>query len=483
MFNLQGRLLSIVVVACLLSLAANATGQVLIDDHFDDGDMETGGTNGGFVPVGNAQDTEVTLIEEGSIATIEMIPIANNGNKGMASISSFDASSLQEFTATFVVTEVTEKPAANGHFLGITDDGETFFRSIENFGLVFFGQESRTNSSEGFGLVINDIGSPGADYILASDLVDLDSYLDGFTASFTVSDDGWSYEITGLDDFDFNPMTFSDSGSWADAGLDDTFYTDFFDDAEHVTVSAQTNNLELIHRYDRITLQSGDAGGQTRLQPGDADQDLDFDQLDLVQVQIAAKYLTGQAATWGDGDWDAAPGGSQGNPPAGDGQFNQLDIIAALAAGVYLTGPYAAVNADGQAGDGQTSIGYDPSSGELWVDVQSGSELTSIQIESAAGIFTGEAAHHMDGSFDNDSDNDIFKATFGSSFGSFSFGNVAQRGLSEAFVREDLTVAGALAGGGGLGSVDLIYVPEPSTFVLLVFGVFLLGWSRTSERR
>ena len=44
------------------------------------------------------------------------------------------------------------------------------------------------------------------------------------------------------------------------------------------------------------------------LQAGDSDQDLDFDQLDLVQVQIAAKYLTGQPATWGEGDWNGAPG-------------------------------------------------------------------------------------------------------------------------------------------------------------------------------
>ena len=39
-------------------------------------------------------------------------------------------------------------------------------------------------------------------------------------------------------------------------------------------------------------------GGAVALRAGDADQDLDFDQIDLVQVQIAAKYLTGQAATW-----------------------------------------------------------------------------------------------------------------------------------------------------------------------------------------
>ena len=50
-------------------------------------------------------------------------------------------------------------------------------------------------------------------------------------------------------------------------------------------------------------------GGTSELEAGDADQDLDFDQLDLVRVQVAAKYLTGQAATWGEGDWDGAPGG------------------------------------------------------------------------------------------------------------------------------------------------------------------------------
>ena len=68
------------------------------------------------------------------------------------------------------------------------------------------------------------------------------------------------------------------------------------------------------------------------LQAGDADMDCDFDQLDLVAVQVAAKYLTGEAATWGEGDWNGAPGGSVPRqiPPTGNGQFDQLDIIAAL---------------------------------------------------------------------------------------------------------------------------------------------------------
>ena len=81
------------------------------------------------------------------------------------------------------------------------------------------------------------------------------------------------------------------------------------------------------------------------LQAGDADQDFDFDQLDLVRVLQAGKYLTGEPATWGEGDWDGAPGGSVEDeiPPPGNGQFDQLDIIAALNSGKYLTGPYAAL--------------------------------------------------------------------------------------------------------------------------------------------
>jgi hypothetical protein len=83
------------------------------------------------------------------------------------------------------------------------------------------------------------------------------------------------------------------------------------------------------------------------LQAGDANQDLRFDQLDLFQVLRGAKYLTGQAATWGEGNWNGAPGGNPGSPPEGDGVFNTLDVLAALRSGTWLTGPYGATDSCG----------------------------------------------------------------------------------------------------------------------------------------
>ena len=216
-----------------------------------------------------------------------------------------------------------------------------------------------------------------------------------------------------------------------------------------------------------------------RLQAGDADGDFDFDQFDLIRVQIAAKYLSGTSATWGEGDWNGAPGGSVAMPPAGDGRFDQLDIIKALAPAHYLTGPYVAVSADGVAGDGRTSIGYDVATGEIWVDAPAGVDLTSINIDSASGVFTGEPAQRLGGSFDNDSDTNIFKATFGGSFGTVSFGNVAESGLGKDLLLADLSVVGSLAGGGPLGDVDLIYVPEPhSALILTIAAVLLAGHFR-----
>lgn len=202
------------------------------------------------------------------------------------------------------------------------------------------------------------------------------------------------------------------------------------------------------------------------------------------QTVIFRTMLTGQMATWGEGDWDGAPGGQLGTPPVGNGLFEQNDIVAALGSGNYLTGPYAAVQIDGRPDDAQPSVGYDAATGEVWIDAPAGLEVTSVNIDSASAIFTGDPAQTLGGSFDNDSGGNIFQATFGSSFGTLNFGNVTSPGLSREFLVNDLSVVGSLEGGGDLGHVDLIYVPEPSScFLLLVASVALVCQRPGSMRR
>ncbi len=57
---------------------------------------------------------------------------------------------------------------------------------------------------------------------------------------------------------------------------------------------------------------------------GDANGDGRFDQLDIVRVLQAAKYGTGQAAAFDEGDWTY------------DGFFDALDIVMALRTGRYM---------------------------------------------------------------------------------------------------------------------------------------------------
>jgi hypothetical protein len=77
--------------------------------------------------------------------------------------------------------------------------------------------------------------------------------------------------------------------------------------------------------------------------------------------------------------------------------------------------------------------------------------------------------------FDFHNDQTVFKATFGTSFGSLSFGNVAQPGLSTAFLLDDLRVAGSFFRGGVLENVACCDapVPEPSTAASLIVGTFV----------
>ena len=110
--------------------------------------------------------------------------------------------------------------------------------------------------------------------------------------------------------------------------------------------------------------------------------------------------------------------------------------------------------------------------------------MTSINIDSAGSLFNVANVNQrrLGGSFDTYTEGNLFKATFGSDFGDLSLGvGVMPAGLSEADVTADLTAVGSLAGGGELGPVDLVYVPEPSAMALI--GLGLAGVLMTRRRR
>ena len=80
----------------------------------------------------------------------------------------------------------------------------------------------------------------------------------------------------------------------------------------------------------------------------------------LVAVQVAGKYLTGEPATWGEGDWNGTPLMFSTDPPEGDGLFNQLDVVAALAPGHWLAGQGQAATFPATSPGGLSSPALEP---------------------------------------------------------------------------------------------------------------------------
>ncbi len=131
------------------------------------------------------------------------------------------------------------------------------------------------------------------------------------------------------------------------------------------------------------------------------------------------------------GNGDLTPGDSPLNEPSAEtdaeGENDPVDI---------------------QIGDGVFVI-YNPISGEVRVDTNV--PITTLELLSESGIFTGSDAINLGGTFDIDQDAKIFKLD-ANGFNSLTFGLVAQPGLAEDFVREDLTISGSPLGGGVLSN-------------------------------
>jgi hypothetical protein len=240
---------------CLLLFSlpsASTQAQTRIADDFDDGEWESMWV----VQSNSVGSTELTEAD-GMIADLNSGNCHNGGIASIATFSPIDQGIKATFVLNSVVSPETGDPArtgANGLFLGVVGDNDAFFRSKPNFGLVFFGNENRTHSAAGFGLISGDNnGGNPSDFIFDDHDIDPDSFSDGFTAIITANEAGWSYEVIGLLDVDLVETTYSNSGSWADAGT--TFQEIFGEDPDwHIAVSEQSCAGTILTSYDRIEL-------------------------------------------------------------------------------------------------------------------------------------------------------------------------------------------------------------------------------------
>jgi hypothetical protein len=236
----------------MLLISQSVFGQLVIDDGFDSADWEST-----WVIQHNSVGSTSVEVRDGQLVLLNQ---KANQNGGVASKASFSPQG-QGIQAVFEFAGVYNpgsldmiRPSANGLFMGVVANNGAFYRAANNFGLTFFGQESRTASANGFGLVAGDRNGGGAsDHFFDDGDLDLESFTDGCIVKIAADAEGWSYEISGVMDMDFVETTFSNSGKWADAGT--SFDEVFGDDTEwHIFVSCQAGS-DIEHIYDRIVLE------------------------------------------------------------------------------------------------------------------------------------------------------------------------------------------------------------------------------------
>lgn len=289
--------------ALSILVSGAAPAQTIIDDHFD------GGVVSGWVSQGNTRSFSAHhLTQAGSVLTSEVVATQTNTNRGFVSESAFEPATTRGFRMTFVVDSISTQPGANGFFIGLVRGKDLFHRdgSTRNFGLAFFGQESRTGSAGGFGIVFGDNnGSGPADFLLGNSAaqgdVNLASFLDGFTATVTADPNGWSYQLTGLQNGAGVATTFTDTGTWPEVG---TAFDSLWPAGQPwFVMSANQITAQATHRiaFDRITIDrptpptDTDRDGMpdayeiangTRIDLDDAEADQDQDGLSNLQEYL-----------------------------------------------------------------------------------------------------------------------------------------------------------------------------------------------------
>jgi len=211
------------------------------------------------------------------------------------------------------------------------------------------------------------------------------------------------------------------------------------------------------------------------LAPGDADANGVVDVADLLQLLGGQKFNQGVAGvTWAEGDFNA------------DDQFNTGDLLAMLAflSGQFPSDPYA--SEAGEASDAVADVIVNSETGEVTVDL-AGHTVSAILIESASEIFNGQqpqwdTTSQFPSTLPGELGNVLFTTT---AAGVDELGAVISTeflGRDKEFYLQDLDLNILIASEGGtLTKGNVIVVPEPSTWVLLIIGTTLVGWRQAKR--
>ena len=268
------KLICLVSFVLVLSLAGSAWSlEILIDDDFNGGGVDVGdaeSVNGGFTLIPNSLAVESTIVETGSNAEVNVVGDAT-ANAGIVSNTSIDplseAALTEGLTIRWVVASLAGNPDYNGNTYAIATDS-VFFNGLPHIGLEFSGTRSGDNQ-----VAVRFRDPPNGierTIISGQQAYEESSYMDGFTAEFTVSQTGWSYKITGLNDPSGTPTIFTESNTWVDSGLAETFLSDLLDNDCYVSAFYQGGGT--ITQYDRCTVYIGEMPVWEATNPGPANR-------------------------------------------------------------------------------------------------------------------------------------------------------------------------------------------------------------------
>lgn len=157
-----------------------------------------------------------------------------------------------------------------------------------------------------------------------------------------------------------------------------------------------------------------------------------------------------------------------------------LMSIASAPAACPLPFPAPACgNPGATVGDEIISMVYDPADGSLSLDA-AGKQLTALEVFSTGGLFQGTKPPQAVGLFDLFTNKKLFVLKPTNPMGDEAFGKILPVGLTKEQIAADLIVSGALWPRGGLGTVDLVYVPEPNSTLAMIA---VLGLASARGRR